>query len=510
MTRSKKPLPSLPTVAVQLLSVTSNPAVSVKEIGAAIRNDPSLTGKVIRAANSSRYGIGRPISDVDRAVVLLGKRTVTTLALTFSLSDAVFGEKSLAKYYKEYWLESVVQAITAELLARQYSPGNESQFFTAGLLQDLGRLYLLQNHGDEYAALIETSRNDDVQLTELEKQAFEISHPDLTAGMLSEWQFPQQVAFAAAAHHKFHALGNPSPTLTLELALHISSLVGEYFCQPQKGIIHMMLEEALSYCPDSQMTADKLTDQVHEQLAEISDLFNIDTADMSTANEMLSEAMQQIASLATSLEDPDSSQSDRVELMRENHCLKQRLQEVMERVQIDPLTGVFTREFLDRQLATLIDTAATQNGYVGLLFIDVDHFKQINDTYGHLAGDKVLRGVAQSIGTSVRGHDFAARYGGEEFAVVVCEPDEHALNVVAERARRAIEEHVFVLDGQHVAVTASVGATLMGPLAHADGVAEQIVATADAAMYQAKRQGRNRVVVTSTELATEEQLVVVD
>ncbi len=503
MSLPSSPLLTLPTVAARLLSLTADPNTCISEIGKAIRLDPSLTGKVLKAVNSVQYSVGRPIADVDRAVILLGKRTVSTLALTFSLSDAVSRNKRLTKYFQQYWTESIVQAITAELLAQAHCPGDAGMYFSAALLQDLGRLYLLQNYGDDYAMLMEVAQQGNKHLIDLEREAFETTHPDLTANILAHWQFPQQVVFAVAAHHRFQQPAPDSPTaFTLDRALHIAALVGEYFCQTNKGVVHVILEETLARCPGQTMGVGELTDQVHGRLAAMADLFNIHTADLPTANEMLCEAMQQIALLAISLEEENSLQTARVELIRENSMLRQRLQEVMQQIQIDPVTGVFTREVLADRLNKLIQTAAKQHGSVGLLFIDIDHFKGINDAYGHVAGDKVLRHVAQAISSCVRGNDFTARFGGEEFVVVIDKPDVSKLQTVAERVRQAIESHNFVLDRKQASVTASVGAALFGPVDDAKGVAELLVSSADAAMYEAKRQGRNRVVVTTIDKST--------
>jgi diguanylate cyclase (GGDEF)-like protein len=498
MNVSSKPLLTLPTVAARLLTLTANPETSVGEVGKAIRVDPSLSAKVLRAVNSVQYSVGRPIADVDRAVILLGKRTVSTLALTFSLSDAVSRNKRLTKFFQQYWTESIVQAITAEILARKYCPSEAGQFFSAGLLQDLGRLYLLQHFGDDYAILMEVAQQGNQHLIDLEREAFETTHPDLAAEMLSQWQFPQQVVFAAAAHHKVveDADAPPQDHFSLETALRIAALVGEYFCQSNKGVVHVMLQQALERCPEPKLTLDELTDQVHKWLAGMAALFNINTASLPSANEMLCEAMQQIAALTMSSEAADSMQTVRTELVRENNILRQRLQEVMHRIQVDPVTGVFTREVLTERLNKQIHAAAALQESIGLLFVDIDHFKKVNDVYGHVTGDKVLRHVAQSISSCVRGNDFAARYGGEEFVVVVGRPDEASLAAVAERVRQAIESHRFVLDRKQASVTASVGATLLSPVVAVSGLAERLVAAADAAMYEAKRQGRNRVVVT--------------
>ncbi len=282
--------------------------------------------------------------------------------------------------------------------------------------------------------------------------------------------------------------------------------MGEYFCQSHKGVIHVMLEESLSFCPEPRITAAELTDRVHERLAAIADLFNIDAVRMPSAGEMLAEAMQQITLLAISLEDGGPGQSVHQDLMRENNGLRLRLQEVMNRTQVDPVTGIFTREVFADRLRKQIESSARQRSLLGLLFIDIDHFKKVNDTYGHVEGDKVLRHVAQAISSCVRGNDFAARYGGEEFVVVVGQADASTINLMGERVRREIESHEFVLGGKQVSVTASVGAVLVGPITQTKGVAERALDAADAAMYRAKQEGRNRVVVTRIQLQQPEDV----
>lgn len=490
-----KALPTLPTVAARVLAVVADENWSVHDIGDALRVDPSLTSKVIQAANSAQRGLARPLPDIDRAVILLGKRKVSTLALTFSLSSAIGRDKRLAKFYQEYWMESVVQALTAEQLARTYLAENEGQYFTAGLLQDIGRLYLLQTQGDQYAKLIEAAHLGE-RLLDLERKEFGTTHAELTASMLSEWKFPRQMALAAASHHQLPDVGGQTtPGLTLELALHIAALVGEFFCHARKGLVHVMLEEALSRCPAPRFGADDLMHQVHQRLAAMADVFNFDAGTLPDANEMLAEAMHQIAMMSMSLEEASSAQSVDVLLMRENEMLQSRLREVIRRLQVDPLTGLFTREMLMDRLDRQIQSAAQQNSSVGMLFVDIDHFKQFNDAHGHLAGDIVLRNVSQAIRAAVREVDFAARYGGEEFAIIVATPKRSTIGIIAERIRHAIESQETEIEGCLHSVTASIGAAIIGPVNQVEGVATQLLQASDAAMFQAKSQGRNGIVV---------------
>lgn len=159
----------------------------------------------------------------------------------------------------------------------------------------------------------------------------------------------------------------------------------------------------------------------------------------------------------------------------------------------DPLTGAYNRRFLKERLASEWAWAVRHARPCAALLIDLDHFKRVNDTYGHLAGDFVLKEAVMVMRRAVRQEDILTRYGGEEF-VVLCratEPDQ-AL-VVAERLRRNLAAHKFVWETVTIPVTVSVGlATSVSP-----GVSSQdtLLSTADAMLYRAKEAGRNRVEV---------------
>jgi len=155
----------------------------------------------------------------------------------------------------------------------------------------------------------------------------------------------------------------------------------------------------------------------------------------------------------------------------------------------DGLTSTFNRRYFVDRLHTEIRFAVRHEKSLALLFIDIDHFKKINDQYGHVAGDEVLAGVARVMTATVRAEDVLARYGGEEFAVICREIDAEGAGVLGERLRAAVQEQKFEHERRVIPVTISVGAAVESKIddAHA------FIAAADAAMYQAKREGRNRV-----------------
>jgi len=159
----------------------------------------------------------------------------------------------------------------------------------------------------------------------------------------------------------------------------------------------------------------------------------------------------------------------------------------------DPLTRTLNRRFLPGLLSREFALVKSGNVPLSLLMVDVDHFKSINDTFGHSAGDTVLKRVAETVLDSVRASDFVFRYGGEEFLVVLVETEREKALVIAERLRSKVEEMRVPLDGAPpVTVTVSIGlATHEG---HPDP--QYLIDRADQALYKAKAEGRNRVVMT--------------
>jgi diguanylate cyclase (GGDEF)-like protein len=163
----------------------------------------------------------------------------------------------------------------------------------------------------------------------------------------------------------------------------------------------------------------------------------------------------------------------------------------------DPLTGLYNRRHFDDRLGSELAAAQRHRRPVSLLLVDVDHFKNVNDEHGHLAGDEALKVVASVLRETVRKEDVLARYGGEEFVVIARETARDGGRALGERIRRAVERSRCAWQEGQLAVTVSVGvAVSSAPKSYEPGRSErEMIATSDRALYLAKQQGRNRVVV---------------
>jgi diguanylate cyclase (GGDEF)-like protein len=170
----------------------------------------------------------------------------------------------------------------------------------------------------------------------------------------------------------------------------------------------------------------------------------------------------------------------------------------------DPLTGLYNRRFLTETLDREIRRAVRAEQSLGILMLDLDHFKKFNDTYGHDAGDTILRETASFLTNSIRVEDIVCRFGGEEFVVILPTADLNAAHARAERIRSKLREVTVLHQGQSLGmITVSVG---VAALPEHGTSPKQLLEAADAALYRAKREGRDRVVNAEPAPADDAQL----
>ncbi len=178
--------------------------------------------------------------------------------------------------------------------------------------------------------------------------------------------------------------------------------------------------------------------------------------------------------------------------------LERSLKDANEEIRIlsitDPLTGTYNRGYMTERLPQEIKRARRYSRALSIILCDIDHFKKVNDTYGHLVGDRVLKDFARCIRHSIRQDvDWTARYGGEEFLIVLPETDVNGGSVMAERLKSELSQRVTETQGKKISITTSFGVVGFGPDTPDEMISpEAMISKADKYLYQAKREGRNR------------------
>ena len=184
----------------------------------------------------------------------------------------------------------------------------------------------------------------------------------------------------------------------------------------------------------------------------------------------------------------------------------QRFSSVRTMATYDTLTGLFNRRYFEERLALETEKAFRSGAPISLIMVDIDHFKKVNDTFGHTEGDKVLREISFVLRSSVRKKDVVARYGGEEFILILPDASQEESSMIAERIRRMVENNPFEVGNIRLKLTVSLG------IAHFPTVRpssmEEFVRMADLALYDAKRGGRNQACMYQEAPKVHETMVV--
>ena len=509
---SSAQLPTLPTVALRLIELSRAPDTQIREIVATLKTDPAIVARLLKAANSSFFGLASKVTSIDQAVVLLGTTAVTALALGFSLVDGSSAQGTLGQAYTAFWLQSTVQATAARLLAKRQSAVGEEDLFLAGLLLDLGRLAMLKTIPHEYQQVIAAAASMQRLQHEVETEILGVDHVEVGIELMKRWNLPEALGRAVRWHHEpltAFAGGADAGHDDLLKTTAVASAVGEYFCGAAKGVaLERLRALARTFFQIAGRQLDDFLGELRTSIDEIGGLFSVDAQALATPSELLTQANEQLAMLAISAQAETACAHARQKAAEsEIRQLEVKQRELKEQALRDPLTRAYNRHFFDETLAREIQRCTKHALPLGIIFFDADRFKQVNDNYGHAFGDEVLKRIAGVASAAIRGTDVLARYGGEEFVILFGEPSEKGLEKTAERIRAGVESAEILFEGRRVSVTVSVGAALTIPDRSGPAHGLYLVQAADEAMYEAKQAGRNLVCFRNLMSEFDRQLV---
>jgi diguanylate cyclase (GGDEF)-like protein len=493
-------LPTLPAVAVEVLRLCQSDELNLGDIARVIANDPALSAKVLRLVNSPVYALRQPVKTVAHALALLGVNAVRTLALSFSLVRDLRKGQGVGLNLQAYWKRSILAAVGARELAAVLGMGAaKDEAFLAGLLQDLGRLALVRTVPDIYNSICaQVPDEDHRRLAALETEALGCDHAAVGQWLAGRWNLPEPLCLAVGFSHQPDALPAAINHEVAQLVrtVGVGALLADVWTDPSPAeATRTLRQEAARLLRLTPAQLEPVLTRMADAMPELSALFDIDLGTADEIGGILDQANEALVLVTLRA----SRQFDTARL--EIATIEAKAKAMEEESQHDALTGLYNRARFDAVLTREFEQSARSGKPLTVIMADVDHFKKVNDTYGHPAGDKVLVAVATSVGGRLRPRDLAARFGGEEFVLVLPETDAAGALVVAERVRSRVEEAVHqVGPGVSLRITISLGCVTLGPSASAGGYPvafaskEALLEAADQALYAAKRGGRNRVV----------------
>ena len=490
-------LPTMPAVAFKVLELCRQEDVAIRDVAQVIAKDPALTAKMMKVSNSSLFGMSKKVASIQQAMVVLGLRTVKIMSLGFALVDSMGGASQSGFDYPRYWRRSLSTAVAARQLGEVVGDVRRDEAFVGGLLCDIGMVAAERHPEGIYRPVIEEHRKRGGRIQDIEQDMLGITHAQISAMMLANWSMPEMLSHAVSAHHGGGLDGLEPRVKSIAAVLWAASEIAELFCGDSDPVaVTAVRERVVSLTGISSEVLEGVLEALNDQVREAAELFSIDLGAEVSYEEIRQGAMMQLATLSMSAEQERASAESRAEEARSQvQTLSRYAESLEEKATIDKLTGIANRQAFDDRLGAAIDEAATRRSDLGLIILDLDHFKRVNDTYGHQTGDEALRLVGKCLNKISDEARFAARYGGEEFAVIVADATARELRELAEDIRKSVSRIRFRHGSKELSVTASLG------VAHVSFAEEavdppEIIRRADECLYDAKHDGRNRVEIT--------------
>jgi diguanylate cyclase len=302
-----------------------------------------------------------------------------------------------------------------------------------------------------------------------------------------------------AIWYEYHAMQSPNLKRTIDVLISNGASFDESTLQDLYATFFSTAKEAQAVRETSALALKTLQEIVGVADFASDDAHQFGATLRGIASKHLGESLGNLKNLIENLVDESKNMAGRTDYvglrMRESagkiEALERNLEEAIRDASLDGLTGVANRKTFDATIRKTAAEAMNTGDDLSLLMIDIDHFKRVNDTWGHQTGDSVLRHLAKTVQKAVRGGDHVARYGGEEFAVILPRTNAGAALNVAQNIRQALarEPLLLALNPPMTPITVSIGAACYEP---GDPLTEWVGRT-DAALYHAKKEGRNRV-----------------
>lgn len=475
-------LPSLPGVAVQVLELSENADISISEIAKAIEHDQGLSVRVLRTVNSPYYGLASPCPTLTRALMYLGLWSVKSLVLGFSLVDTT-REAAQGFDLIAYWRRCVFTSAAARQIALSAGSCDPDEAALAALMKNIGMLALNATMRGSYPALLTRAGDRHDDLPAIEREALGFDHAEIGAKLAERWRMPHQIVEAIRLHHRPAEAADNAIAQTVVLAGYLA----ETLISPQSDEAFARFSRyAHGWFGIDASACTQLLESTATKSRELASLLQVQTGGAPDIREILARR-------------EEANMMHQITMQRETEHLKHDRARLAQQARTDGLTGVGNRNSFDHELNRRFEEACASGQTLGVLLVDADRFKQLNDTLGHQAGDAVLVQMATRITDAVGDAGMVYRYGGEEFAAILPRATRADIARLSEAVRCAVEQPEMSLAGvpsleSGITVTACIGAAVFeaavpSPITSA----LLLVDAADRALYAAKNAGRNCV-----------------
>ena len=484
-------IPSPPAIAIRILDMIRKDDFTFKDLALIMESDPALVAKILKMANSSYYTFAKKVNNIETALSVLGSNAVKNIALSFVIMTDLSSAQDDLFQLDIFWRRAITSAVAADLVAKLV--GSRSQdIFISALMQDIGVVIFQTSMPGEYRLVMKENLAGQEPIHKIEERHFGFNHHELGAYLLKSWHLPESIYLPILHQHGKNPAQEEYRTeqVILQLSDYLSSIYHGNQSVQKIREVNALFDSVFDIRGEC---ITELIDSVATKSIAILSSFDIASENMRPFSQILQDVNEELSSLNTSyeylvLELREAKEKAEI-LANELQSANRRLLDLAFR---DGLTGLYNHRYFQEEMDRELSRALRYERMFSLIIFDIDHFKKVNDTYGHPVGDEVIIAISRAAEKAVRTTDVLARYGGEEFAVVLPEANFTEAKVVAERIRSYIENLSLTVNGEIIKVTVSLGYTSYRHVSH---IKEKgpIISMADRALYTAKQAGRNLV-----------------
>jgi len=472
---------------IHLVNFSAENEITSNDLEDILWSEPEYEDMMIGYINSTRYF---KVSSVEEALKTFGTEYCYYILMNFIISD--MAKSDYGNDVQEMLETQLFTAVSSGIIAKKVKLSDPKLAYVSGLLSYIGYIYILRYYKDEFTKIMNMEKNI-IKRMNYEWETFGIDHAEISFVILESAGIIPEICNPVRNHHQKKLQDDADSDIEKNTshALYLGSQLTNLFY------------EDLSSLPEFRKDIKSMTGlntmQLEDIVEDIIDNFKIEARSLGLTKLAFSGYFKIISLYDTRLamvqSELEIAEKKIAEINAQNLKFKKAIEDNNKKLVglalKDPLTGAFNRRYLDERLHDEFLKAKRYDQKFALVSADIDHFKNINDSYGHAFGDLVLIEIVQIIQSVIRKTDYIARIGGEEFIIVCHCSDETGGMELAEKMRKTIETSPFRFEGNNIPVTMSFG--VVNYFSEVKSV-DELIRISDDRLYAAKNAGRNKVI----------------